>query len=344
MSPLIALVALVLGVLLLGVIVLLDRVRDVRHSLEIKTVALGFVTVIIFVLICIEMVSSGSQTTIVFGIVKFTLVLLMSGLFITELRREHGERSSVEDIADVLRGANKKLSELDKAKTEFMSLATHQIRSPLTAIKGYASLILEGEFGEIPEEPREPIQIIFKSSNNLVSIVNEFLDISRMELGAMHYDMNDIPLNIVLEELCTTISQLAGAKDLTFTCPIPKKKYIVKADAGKLRQAIHNILDNAVKYTPEGFIKVSTKQQDSSVVINITDTGIGLDESDIPLLFDKFSRAKDATSVDVTGTGLGLYIAKEIVSAHGGTLEVFSKGRGKGSTWTVTLPLSTANG
>ncbi len=226
-------------------------------------------------------------------------------------------------------------------KTKFVSFATHQIRAPLTAIKGYASLILEGEYGEIPDKVKEAAQIMYKSAHNLVGVVGDYLDISRIELGKMKYDFAPIDLTPTIKQLVAELQPNLIGKELTLTFAPknPDDLCSVSVDAGKIKQVVGNLVDNAIKYTPKGSIVVSIEHKtDNKVLISIVDTGVGVDEATKAKLFQRFSRADDAHAVNATGTGLGLYIVRQMVEAHHGRVWVESEGKGKGSQFYIELP------
>jgi signal transduction histidine kinase len=238
-----------------------------------------------------------------------------------------------------LEKANDRLRELDKQKSEFVSFASHQLRSPLTSIKGYASLMLEGDYGELAAGAKEAAQRIYESSKTLAVVVNDYLNISRIELGTMKYEFKDLDLKALTEEVIAELKpnvEKTGLK-LEFSCDM-KASYIINADLDKFKQVMGNLIDNSLKYTPNGSIQVFLSRKAGSVVFAVKDTGIGMSEKTIPKLFQKFSRADKASETNIRGTGLGLYIAKEIVEAHKGRIWAESEGEGKGSQFYVEIP------
>ena len=237
-----------------------------------------------------------------------------------------------------IRVANEKLRELDRQKTEFVSIASHQLRSPLTAIKGYSSMLLENSYGELGERLRSPIQNIFDASQRLVNIIEDFLNVTRIELGKMKYEFASINWRDLAEKVVGELRPTIEKKDLVIDFSAGEGNYIVTADAGKLSQIISNIIDNAAKYTPTGAIHVSMESLDSTLRLVVQDTGVGIPAETIPKLFEKFVRADDAGKVNYSGTGLGLYVAKQMVEAHRGKIWAESDGVGKGSRFIVELP------
>lgn len=255
------------------------------------------------------------------------------------VQKEVEQREKIEKLAKELEGANIKLKELDQMKSEFLSLATHQIRAPLTAIKGYSSMLLEGDFGVLPQKALDSVQTIMKSCQGLINIVGDFLNISRIEQGEMVYEKSIFDAGEVTREVINEIKPNLDKTGLSFDTDISAEKIQINADKDKIKQAIGNIIDNAIKYTSKGSIFVSVYKKEDRVNMSVKDSGVGIDPSEINKLFNKFSRTKDANKTSVTGTGLGLYVAKKIVEAHQGNIKVSSEGVGKGSTFTIELPI-----
>ena len=240
-----------------------------------------------------------------------------------------------------LKEANDKLKELDKQKTEFVSIASHQLRSPLTAIKGYSSLILEGSFGPISDKVKEAVDVVFQSSQKLVLVIEDFLDITRIELGKMKYEMNKVDLQEIVSQVVNELRHSVESHDLELKYKPDTKKYWILGDKGKISQVVGNMIDNAMKYTKEGTISVLVSNEKGNIRLMVKDTGVGIPPDIISKLFQKFARAKDASKVNITGTGLGLFVAKQIVDAHKGKIWAESEGLGKGSTFIVEFPVQT---
>ncbi|MEK7642543.1 MAG: HAMP domain-containing sensor histidine kinase [Patescibacteria group bacterium] len=248
---------------------------------------------------------------------------------------------SLEYLNTQIKIANEKLRELDKLKSEFLSLATHQIRSPLTAIKGYSSMLLDGDYGELPIKARQSVKTIFASCQHLIDIVEDFLNISRIEQGRMVYNKENLDIKALTKEAVEELLPNAEKAGLKLTLStLGNQSILVNGDKNKLKQVLHDLIDNGIKYTKQGGIEVQVLREDLVVHVKITDTGIGIDPSEIGKLFGKFSRASDAYRQNTSGTGLGLYIAKKMVEAHDGSIKIHSLGKGKGATFTIELPLA----
>lgn len=234
--------------------------------------------------------------------------------------------------------ANDKLKVLDQQKSEFISVASHQLRAPLTAIKGYASMVLDGDFGELSDRVKEAVEIIFKSSHSLVSIVGDYLDISRIEQGKMKYDFVDFDLKELINTAIEEVQPTIGLEKLKLSFAFEKNQdYMLHGDQGKIKQVILNIIDNAIKYTKEGFIKVTLGREGNNLRVAVKDSGVGISPQVLPHLFEKFTRAPDASKTNILGTGLGLYVAKRMIEAHKGRVWAESEGDGKGSQFYVEL-------
>jgi len=239
-----------------------------------------------------------------------------------------------------LRDANIRLQQLDKAKSEFISLASHQLRTPLTAIKGYISMLLEGSWGNIPEKQRDNLEKVYLSNERLINLVEDLLTVSRIESGRLEFELKLISLENLTEDVVSELSQLATKKGVYLKYvkpdePLPK----VRVDSLKIRQVIQNLIDNAIHYTREGGAVIRLKQKKDKIIFSIKDTGVGVSKEEKVVLFEKFSRGKGVSKMHTEGTGLGLYLAARLVKAHKGRIWVESEGKGKGSTFFFELPI-----
>lgn len=273
-------------------------------------------------------------------IVLVTLVLLagIGFLLIRSLRQEDKQRKLIEEQKAQLEIVNNRLRELDKQKSEFVSIASHQLRAPLGAVRGYVSLILEGSFGKPPEALEEPLSRVAESTRNMANTIEDFLNISRIELGRMKYEIVQFDLADTVQTVVNELRPVAEDKGLTISFEKPEP-IMVTADSGKVKQVITNLTDNAVKYTEQGSITVSMVKQAGRVQIRIKDTGIGMDEATQNGIFEKFVRGRESRHVNITGTGLGLYIAKQLIEGNKGKVWAESEGKGKGSTFIIELPV-----
>lgn len=285
------------------------------------------------------------------GFVTLLTVVLTIGLsyiLFKNLKKESDQRVFIEKLSiqleesnTKLENANEKLKGLDKLKTEFLSLASHQLRSPLTAIKGYTSMLLEGDFGIVNDKQKEAIDRVFQSSKHLTVVVEDLLNVSKIEQGGMQYVMVPFDFEKAVKDLATDLGVTAEKKALKLTFETDSKApYTVNGDMEKLRQVILNLIDNSVKYTKEGWIKVMVTKDEANkkIKLAVSDSGMGISPNTINELFQKFSRGEGG-KMNSGGSGLGLYLGKEIVTAHKGRIWAESEGEGKGSTFAVELDM-----
>ncbi|KKT35973.1 MAG: hypothetical protein UW24_C0001G0009 [Parcubacteria group bacterium GW2011_GWA2_44_12] len=233
--------------------------------------------------------------------------------------------------------ANAHLTELDETKSEFLSIAAHQLRTPLSGIKGYLSMMLEGDFDAITDEQRNVVIDVLSNTNRLTRLVNIFLDISRVEANRLKLEKELFDLKKLLEIIQKELAFNASDKKIALKFCYPEAPVMVYADKDKLHDAIVNVVDNSIRYTDEGSVDVSVFEDDQTVQVRVTDTGIGIAESELANLFVKFVRGREVQRLNTAGAGLGLYIAKKIMEGHGGDIIVQSGGVGKGTEFRLTL-------
>jgi len=251
-----------------------------------------------------------------------------------------GLESQVEQRTKELQKAYEDLKVLDEAKSEFISMASHQLRTPLSAIKGYISMLIEGSYGEISEKAREKLKNVFQSNERLIKIVNDLLDISKVEMGKMELERAPVQLEDLIQSCYEEMKIGAEKKDLKFILkkpktPLPK----IEIDSLKMRQVFLNLIDNAIKYTQKGKIEIEIEKIDSRISVSVRDTGEGLSEKEKRDVFEGFTRGSAGIAYFIEGAGLGLYVAKKFLELHQGKIWVESGGKSKGSTFYVELPM-----
>jgi len=232
------------------------------------------------------------------------------------------------------------IEKIDKAKSEFISIASHQLRTPLTAIKGYISMILEGTYGQLAEKQVRPMENVYQSNERLIKLVNDLLNLSRLDAGKIEFSPELNSLEEMVSDIIEELRINAEKKGLYMKIvkslkPLPK----IMVDQDKLRQVILNIIDNAIKYTKEGGITLELKKLDGEEEIKVSDTGEGMDKGELNSLFQMFSRTTAGTQLHAEGAGLGLYVARQFIEMHGGKIWAESPGKGKGSTFYIQLPI-----
>lgn len=314
-----------------------------HHIFDAKVIATEFLMFVLWSFSIARVVLSETLGAMLFNVGALLVVSTVGLLLVRSVYREVESREEIERLAKNLTKANDQLRELDRQKSEFLSIAAHQLRTPLTAIKGYASLILEGSFGAVTPELKSPLETIFVSSTRMVETVADFLNVSKIEQGKMEYRMQRASLSELVQHVVRELEVTLKGKGLTLTYKDETTGgCMVTMDAGKVEHVISNIIDNSIKYTPQGFINVTLASDRAARVARVTihDSGAGIPKEALGTLFDKFVRARNAKDINVTGSGLGLYVAREMMKAHGGTVTADSEGEGKGSTFVITLPLS----
>lgn len=229
-------------------------------------------------------------------------------------------------------------AELDRLKSEFVGMVSHELRTPLTSIKGSVDLLLEAETGELNATQRRFLSTIRRSSDRLINLVNDLLDLSRLEAGRVQLDAHPLDARHLIEDTTANLANLFDARKQHVEIECEPGLPPILADRQRLEQALVNLLGNAGKYTPDGGdIRVSARRVDQQVEIAVSDSGPGLSPDDQRRVFDKFYRAGDGLTQQQTGSGLGLTIAKSLVELHGGTLGVESE-LGRGSTFRISMP------
>ncbi len=232
-----------------------------------------------------------------------------------------------------LRESNDKLLALDETKDEFISMASHQLRTPLTSVKGYLSMVIEGDAGQVTDKQRKLLNQAFTSSQRMVYLIADLLNVSRLRTGKLVMQSSPTDLAEVVKGEVEQLSETAKLKNLTLTYKKSATFPMLLLDETKLRQVIMNLIDNAIYYTPSGgTIAVELKSDKANVYFTVKDTGLGVPKSEQSHMFSKFYRAKNAQRARPDGTGLGLFMAKKVINAQGGTM-LFESVENKGSTF-----------
>lgn len=238
-----------------------------------------------------------------------------------------------------LRRSNAKLKHLDEVKDEFMSMASHQLRTPLAGVKGNLSMVLEGDMGPLLPKQEQVIQEAFTSSDRMAGLVSDFLNVSRIQTGKFVIEKTSFDLRPVAEQEVDRLRQMAASHHLKLQLNVEGNDFTVMADESKLRQVIMNFIDNAIYYShPDSTVTINLVRTKDAVALTVVDTGIGVPQAEQARLFKKFFRAKNARTQRPDGTGVGLFLAQKVIAAHHGSL-IFSSAEGKGSTFGFRLPL-----
>jgi len=236
--------------------------------------------------------------------------------------------------------ANEHLKELDQAKSEFVSIASHQLRTPMTGIMGYLSMIVGGDFGKIDPALNKVLDSLLDASQRMIRLINLFLDVTKIESGKLVLDKQPAQLEDLIEKELNVVQKLAKDHGLKLVYKRPKVALPKLVIDDKITDVILNLVDNAIKYTPKGSITVTSEREGDWVHVKVQDTGRGLDPKEARGLFNKFVRGYGIAQVNPDGSGLGLYVARRIIEVHGGKIWVESDGVGKGSCFQFTLPIT----
>jgi signal transduction histidine kinase len=229
----------------------------------------------------------------------------------------------------------------NEAKSEFVSMVSHELKIPMTAIKGYTKLLQMGSGGQVNEKQRSFLGIINSSVDRMNALVQDLLDISRIETGRLKLELQSIRLETIVDEVVHLLRHEFETRQQKLSVAVPPDLPPIRADRARLTQVLTNLLGNANKYTPEGgSIGVHSEVHNGCVLCSVRDTGIGISPQHQKQLFRKFFRADDEYVREVEGTGLGLSIAKSIVELQGGEMWVESE-LGKGSVFNFTVPIAT---
>lgn len=228
--------------------------------------------------------------------------------------------------------------EKDMMKENFITLVSHQLRSPLVSIQQYFEVILGGFVGEVAGKQKEMVKGASKCIDELLKLVKDWLNMSHIEAGNLTDNLESVPLAAVLYEIMELLKLLGEAKKITLQTDLGDNLPVVTGNRESLKQAFTNLISNAIEYNREGgMVTVSAREQDNHLVVEISDTGVGISQGNLGFIFEEFFRVKNKETRGISGSGLGLPIAKRIIKAHNGFIRVVSE-LGKGSTFSVFLP------
>ena len=309
-----------------------------RELFDIKVVLTSIFVGLIAILLLIDVLASDTTFDYTWKGAIFVLFLIFGYMLIKSV------------VAEVKR--RKELEKLSRAKSEFISMASHQLRTPLTAIKGYSSLILEGTYGEANEKQKKVFKNIFTSSERLIKIVNDLLSISKIELGKVILEKEPVRIEKLIESVYQEMRPQAQEKGLKLIWQKSKQALPeINIDSLKIRQAIFNIIDNAIKYTEKGNITIKIQNLTSpkgkplasygpaKIQIVISDTGRGFTKEEENRVFELFVRGRAGIDTFVEGTGIGLNVARKFVELHNGKIRAESEGKDKGAIFYIELPV-----
>ncbi|MDD3607972.1 MAG: HAMP domain-containing sensor histidine kinase, partial [Candidatus Moranbacteria bacterium] len=333
------------------------------QAFNVKVIATQYFIVIIWLAVSSQFFLNQERSDYPLLILSW-LITTFGGFWLFRVMGKEDEMAKQLLVAQAkLSRINNKLREISQAKSEFISIASHQLRTPLTSIKGYACLILEKTFGLVPKKQKEALEKILINNEKLVLLVEDMLNVSRLEAGRLEYDFEKQPILPIVEDAISNLKLYAKNKGLSMKlvkCRDAKNLNII-ADSRKIFEIISNLIDNSIKYTPKGglIIKIEktkhsqkigrSNKADTKVTdwikISVADTGIGIDKKDLETIFEKYQQGESLIGNSTpASTGLGIYIGRQMAKAHGGKLYAKSEGKNKGSTFVLCLPLAQENG
>ena len=267
------------------------------------------------------------------------IIALQNALRFEEIERFNETlQQKVKDATYKLRESNKKLKQLNESKDDFIGMASHQLRTPLTSVKGYLSLVVDGDAGKINDTQKQLLQQAYTSSQKMVYLIADLLNVSRLKTGKFVIERAPVNLDKLISEEMGQLKQEAVGRGLELTYVVPKNFPTLPLDETKTRQVVMNFLDNAIYYTPSGgHVRVELTNLPKSVEFRVVDDGIGVPKDERHRLFTKFYRARNAQRARPDGTGLGLYMAQKVITVQGGAI-IFNSEYEKGSTFGFTFP------
>jgi signal transduction histidine kinase len=285
----------------------------------------SFAGLIIFIFL-MNLFDAKTAGELVFDIIVFLLVVAFAIILVRETLHEI-----------------RALQRLSEQKSEFLSIASHQLRTPLSVVKGYLSLLKEGSFGELTKKQAETINKTYAVNEGMIRLVNDFLNLNRAEAGRLGFNFQKTDLRDIIDEATQIMQMPARNKGLQLKWVRPKEAVLVDVDRDKISHLISNLIDNAVKYTERGSVLLKIEGPyhfDNSVKVRIKDTGIGIEPEEMSEIFLVFFRTKRGKQINTQGAGLGLYIGQIIAAGHNGRLWAESEGRDKGASFLLELPLA----
>ena len=312
------------------------------HLLNMKIIATEILMFILAIALLFEVILAQDVFTVIFRLGIFLLVLGAGILLIKSVRREVEQREQLQKLSSELADANERLKALDLARAEFISIASHQLRTPPATVKWYLSAIIHGDYGPLDPKVKEMMVKTERTNNLLISLIEDILNVSRIERGKMEFLFQKVNILELAHITYEQLVPLALEKHQTLQFTEPKNPLPeLMADREKIRQVMNNMIDNAIKYTPHnGTITVSLSSTAEAVRFCVHDTGKGISPEDQKTIFQKYSRGKESIKQSA-GLGLGLYVAKVIIEQHKGTIWAESTGVGTGSSFLFSLPLHT---
>lgn len=326
------------GNVLVSIYIILTVYSIMKYGfLDLRVVAAEIFTGILMVIFFIDAILARNNSELAFRLLGLLIMSAFGAMLIRSVRREVARREELSNLARSLEKANLRLQELDQQKNEFLSIASHQLRTPLSIIKGYIELIEDGAYGKPTKKTVEILDHMDKSNEQLIKLVDEFLDITRIEQGRTKFLFESADITQILKNTVKEFEPRADAKGLSLKYKGTKIP-IFSFDKDKIQNVIFNFLDNAIKYSDSGEILLGVEQKDNGIKVWVRDQGIGFAKEDEASIFQKFYRGKNVEGKNVNGTGLGIYVCRKFIEGHNGYVWGKSRGLKKGSEFGFWIP------
>jgi signal transduction histidine kinase len=309
------------------------------HLFNVRLLVTEIAVLILNFLFLVQLLISDDKLKFFVNLI-FLLISIFFSVILTKAAKKEISKTEERVRLESLEHANQKLQELDRQKTEFLTIAAHQLRTPVSIIKNYVSMLQDGDYGAVNADVQEVHKNIGESSEWLVRLGDEFLNIANLEQGQTKFRWSDGDVSLVTDSVVNELEDRAANKDLKLEWQRPTESMHTKMDEEKIRNVIFNFVDNAIKYSDGGTIRINAQVKSNRIYVTVRDEGIGFDKPDEEKLFKKFQRGDNARKREVnSSTGLGLYIARMFVEGHGGEVWAKSEGLGKGSEFGLWLPI-----
>ncbi len=311
-------------------------------ALNFQTIATEIGVSFLNVLTVGQIFFSRSDAEVVLRISFWLFILAISIFLVRSVRREVERREEMAKLAESLEKANAQLQELDKQKTDFLSIAAHQLRTPISIASGYLELLNDGAYGKVTLETKQIFGNMNESNGRLIKLIDSFLDITRLEQGRTKYDFAEHDLNALVGGVVKEFEVRAKQNGLNLIWKAVTNSPMVYCDEEKIRHVVFNFIDNAIKYSEVGNIKVELYPENNGAAVRVRDNGLGFSKIDGANFFQKFYRGENVKGTNVNGTGLGLFVCSKFIEAHHGKVWAHSEGLGKGAEFGFWIPLHNA--